>query len=52
MAEALQLLMGLANGWSAEEIQRAGAMDATRYATVRKRIRRRLLSALTDGAWQ
>jgi len=51
-AEALQLILGLANGWSAEEIQRAYAMDATRYATIRKRIRRRLLGAFTDGAWQ
>ena len=51
-AKALQLILGLANGLSAEEIQRSCAMDATRYATIRKRIRRRLLGAFTDGAWQ
>lgn len=51
-AEALQLILGLSNGLTAEEIQHACAMDATRYATIRRRIRRRLLGAFTDGEWR
>jgi RNA polymerase sigma-70 factor (ECF subfamily) len=51
--DALRLIVGLAEGLSAAEIQLRTGMDATRYATTRRRIRRTLLriQAERDRAW-
>jgi DNA-directed RNA polymerase specialized sigma24 family protein len=52
-ADALRLVAGLAEGLSAAEIQLKTGMDATRYATTRRRIRRTLLriQAERDRIW-
>jgi DNA-directed RNA polymerase specialized sigma24 family protein len=52
-ADALRLIAGLAEGLSAAQIQLKTGMDATRYATTRRRIRRTLLriQAERDRAW-
>ena len=46
--EALHVLSGMAIGKSPREIQDEGNMDARRYATTQKRIRRRLAKAFPD----
>ncbi len=53
-ADALRLIVGLAEGLSAAEIQLRTGMDATRYATTRRRIRRTLLRvhAERDRVWK
>ena len=51
--EALHVLSGMAIGKSPREIQDEGHMDARRYATTQKRIRRRLAKVFPDrGAKQ
>jgi DNA-directed RNA polymerase specialized sigma24 family protein len=50
--DALKVITGLSHGFSAEEIQRAYGMDATRYASTRKRIRRAILGKFPDGGWR
>jgi DNA-directed RNA polymerase specialized sigma24 family protein len=50
--DALTVITGLSHGLTAEEIQRAYGMDATRYASTRKRIRRAILSKFPDGEWR
>jgi DNA-directed RNA polymerase specialized sigma24 family protein len=50
--DALKVITGLSHGLTAEEIQRAYGMDATRYASTRKRIRRAILSKFPDGEWR
>lgn len=51
-ADALKVISGLSHGLTAEEIQQAYAMDATRYATTRRRIRRAILTKFPDGDWR
>lgn len=51
-ADALKVITGLSHGLSAEEIQQAYGFDATRYASIRKRIRRAVLSQFPDGDWR
>ena len=46
--EALHVLSGMAIGKSPREIQDEGHMDARRYATTQKRIRRRLAKVFPD----
>ena len=41
-AEALAVIAGMASGWGPKEIQKEVGMDGMRYATTRRRIRRRL----------
>jgi DNA-directed RNA polymerase specialized sigma24 family protein len=50
--DALKLITGLSHGLTAEEIQQAYGMDATRYATTRRRIRRAILTKFPDGDWR
>lgn len=47
--DAMTLISGLANGKSRAEIQTEACMDATRYATTRRRIRRRVIQAFSEG---
>jgi len=51
-ADALKVIAGLSHGLSAQEIQQAYGFDATRYASIRKRIRRAVLSHFPDGGWR
>jgi RNA polymerase sigma-70 factor (ECF subfamily) len=50
--DALQVIAGLSEGLSAAAIQRKYAMDATRYATTRRRIRRILLRTYAGRDWK
>jgi RNA polymerase sigma-70 factor (ECF subfamily) len=50
--DALKVITGLSHGLTAEEIQQAYGMDATRYASTRKRIRRALLNHFPNGDWR
>ena len=47
--DAMTLITGLANGMSPAEIQTEARMDATRYATTRRRIRRRVTQIFSEG---
>jgi len=47
--DALRVIAGLADGLTAPEIQRLYGMDATRYATTRRRIRRALQRNYAEG---
>jgi RNA polymerase sigma-70 factor (ECF subfamily) len=49
--DALKVISGLSEGLSASEIQRKYAMDTTRYATTRRRIRRTLLRTYSERDW-
>lgn len=46
--DALAVLQGLADSLSPEEIQRRGGMNARRYASAQKRIRRRIAKLLEE----
>lgn len=50
--DALKVITGLSHGLTAEEIQQGYGMDATRYATTRRRIRRAILTKFPDGDWR
>lgn len=47
--DALQVMEGMASGKSPAEIQEETGMNATRYASTRRRIRRRLLREFSEG---
>ena len=47
--EAMTLIYGLAEGKSPAEIQTEACMDARRYATTRRRIRRRVIQTFSEG---
>ena len=47
--DALRVIDGIASGKSPSEIQEETGMDATRYATTRRRIRRRIDGAMANG---
>ena len=46
--DAMTVISGAANGKSPVEIQTETCMDATRYATIRRRIRRRVIQAFSE----
>lgn len=48
-ADALQVIDGMASGRSPREIQEETGMDATRYASTQRRIRRRVDRAMANG---
>ena len=48
-AEALQVIEGMASGKSPSEIQEEIGLDATRYASTQRRIRRRVDRAMANG---
>ena len=50
--DALKVITGLSHGLTSDEIQQAYGMDATRYATTRRRIRRAILTKFPDGDWR
>ena len=47
--DAMTLISGLAEGKSPSEIQIETGMDARRYATTRRRVRRRVIQAFSEG---